>query len=129
MSYDRMGRRVLYLETCGSTTNANNTFTYDNYLLVARHRNNSGGVFEFDRFIWDPTEPIATRPLVFYQSNAPPLCYSHDGNKNVTELTTSSQFVLVHYEFSPFGVVISLLGESVAASPFRFSCEYEDDSL
>lgn len=47
----------------------------------------------------------------------------------MTELTTSSQFVLVHYEFSPFGVVISLLGESVAASPFRFSCEYEDDSL
>ena len=33
-------------------------------------------------FVWDPTEPIATRPLAMYAKNwGLNLFYSHDGNK------------------------------------------------
>ena len=88
MKFDRMGRRVSYLETGGSVTNANNTFTYDNYLCVARHRDKIDGTFATDRFVWDPTEPVATRPLIFYQPTTPPQYYTHDGNKNVSELVS-----------------------------------------
>jgi RHS repeat-associated protein len=129
MQFDRMGRRIEYLETCGSATNANNTFTYDNYLLVARHRNNSDGTLETDRFIWDPTEPIATRPLVFYNSNAPPQYYTHDGNKNVSNLTDIAQSVVAHYAYSPFGTLFSVFGTSAIINPFRFSSEFTDDVL
>ena len=38
-------------------------------------------------FVWDPTEPIATRPLAMRAKNwGLNLFYSHDGNKNVSEV-------------------------------------------
>ena len=128
MSFDRMGRRVQYLETCGTTTKSSYTFTYNNYLLIARNHRAYGGELVTDCFLWDVTEPVATRPLVFYRTAAP-LYYSHDGNKNVTELITPTQVISAHYEYTPFGVVVMMFGESVAASPLRFSCEYMDDTL
>jgi RHS repeat-associated protein len=126
MQFDRMGRRIEYLETCGSATNANNTFTYDNYLLVARHRDNLNGTFSTDRFIWDPTEPVATRPLVFYNSNAQPQYYTHDGNKNVSDLTDIDKSVSAHYRYEPFGKVATQCDILVPENPFRFSGEYTD---
>jgi hypothetical protein len=35
--------------------------------------------------LWDPLEPVATRPLALVQSNAL-YCYGTDFNKNVTEI-------------------------------------------
>ena len=38
-------------------------------------------------FVWDPTEPIATRPLAMRAKNwGLNLFYTHDGNKNVSEV-------------------------------------------
>jgi RHS repeat-associated protein len=129
MQFDRMGRRVQCLEACGSSTNANNTFTYNNYLLVARHRDNLNGAFSNDQFMWDPTEPIATRPLVFYFSNAPPQYYTNDGNKNVSDLTDPTQSLSAHYAYAPFGSLLSSSDISAITNPFRFSSEYADDTL
>ena len=73
MSFDHMGRRREYLEVAANgTTNRHNRFTYDNYLCVVRNRWQPDGTSAADRFVWDPTEPVATRPLVFYQPNVPP---------------------------------------------------------
>ena len=94
MSFDRMGRRVQYLEIAGATTNANNTFTYDNYLCVARYRLFAGGIPDTDRFVWNPIEPVATRPLVFNYATAPSAYYTQDGNKNVSELVRDSEDVV-----------------------------------
>ena len=124
MSYDRMGRRVKYLEACGSATNENTVFTYDGYLQITNFNfaNKSA-----QHFIWDPTEPVATRPLVFYDSAAPPQFYTHDGNKNVSELVSFFDgFIVMHYEYAPFGVVIVGGG---GVNPLRFSSEFFDDSL
>ena len=57
-------------------------------------------------------KPIATRPLVWHFSTFQPFntstsYYTHDGNKNVSDLVTSSNLsVAAHYEYAPFGVVI-----------------------
>jgi len=83
MSFDRMGRRVQYLETCGSVTNSNKAFTYDGYLQIA---NFDFATHNTQLFIWDPTEPIATRPLVFCNFDSTLLFYFHDGAKNVSGL-------------------------------------------
>lgn len=69
MSFDRMGRRV---------TKNNQWFVYDGYLQIADNGGNA--------YIWDPTEPIATRPLVWNSSTFQPFnfstsYYTHDGNK------------------------------------------------
>ena len=129
MFFDRMGRRVLYLETCGASTNSNNTSAYDNYLCVARHCDGVCGASATDRFVWDPTEHEATRPLVFYQLTVPLQFYTHDGNKNVSDLTDSSQSLCAHYAYSPFGALFSSFGSSAITNFFRYSSEYVDEDL
>ena len=66
MSYDRMGRRV---------TKGGERFVYDGYLNIGQT-------------VWDPTEPVATRPLVWLGEDG--LAYFfHDGNKNVVDFATT----------------------------------------
>ena len=58
----------------------------------------------------DTSEPVATRPLVWNFSTFQPFnfstsYYTHDGNKNVSDLVASSNLsVAAHYEYAPFGV-------------------------
>ena len=68
MSYDRMGRRVEYLETVNidgvTTTNTHHRFVYDGYLCIQRL--NAGVNNSIDLiFAWDPAESVATRPLAW----------------------------------------------------------------
>ncbi len=55
MSYDRMGRRV--------TKNAQRLI-YDGYLQIANFEHQASNI-KLQTFIWDPTEPVATRPLAW----------------------------------------------------------------
>ena len=131
MSFDHQGRRRMYLETAAAgSTNHIDRFIYDNYLCIARNRWHQDGASATDRFVWDPTEPVATRPLAFYQPNAQPQLYSIDGNKNVSELVSASDgSISAHYEYAPFGEVILSSGDLALTNPFRFSSEYADDAL
>ena len=117
MSYDRMGRRV---------TKNNQRFVYDGYLQIADNNGNA--------YVWDPTEPVATRPLVWNYSTSQPFnlltChYTHDGNKNVSEIVSHSGGDDTHYEYSPFGRVSAQSGAVADVNPWRFSCEFSDDEL
>ena len=131
MSFDHQGRRRMYLETAADgSTNSLDRFIYDNYLCIARNRWQPGGTIATDRFVWDPTELVATRPLAFYQPNAQPQLYSIDGNKNVSELVSASDgSISAHYEYAPFGEVILSSGDLALTNPFRFSSEYADDTI
>ena len=111
MSYDRMGRRV---------TKNNQRFVYNGYLQIADSNGNA--------YIWDPTEPIATRPLVWQHGDSV-LYYAHDGNKNVSEVVSDENEISAHYEYAPFGAVTLAMGEYTFSNPWRFSSEYADDSL
>ena len=62
MKYDRMGRRVEYVETVNGSTNMHHRFMYDGYLCVQRLNGASNNAVEL-AFGWDPTESVATRPL------------------------------------------------------------------
>ena len=96
MSYDRMGRRV---------RSGSETFVYDGYLNVGNT-------------IWDPTESIATRPLVGIDDTAP-LYYFHDGNKNVTDVTEG---VSHHYEYAPFGQFLCDVTDDINVWQFGSEC-------
>ena len=109
MSYDRMGRRV---------TKNDQRFVYDGYLQIA---DNSGNAY-----IWDPTEPVATRPLV-WNCGASAAYYAHDGNKNVSEVISADGILAAHYEYAPFGAVTLQRGVSAASNPWRFSSEFAED--
>jgi len=118
MSYDRMGRRV--------TKNAQR-FVYDGYLQIANFEHATSNI-ELQTFVWDPTEPVATRPLV-WNRDASSAYYSHDGNKNVSEVVATDGVTCAHYEYTPFGEVLVMRGVEAQSNPWRFSSEYaEGDS-
>ncbi len=117
MSYDRMGRRV--------TKNAQR-FVYNGYLQIADNNGNA--------YIWDPTEKVSTRPIVWnysklLQSYFSTLYYIHDGNKNVSEIIISCEEFVAHYEYAPFGAITICRRASAVLSPWRFSSEYAEDDI
>ena len=117
-----MGRRV---------TKNGQRFVYDGYLQIANFEHQTSNI-KLQTFIWDPTEPIATRPLVWNSSTFQPFnfstsYYTHDGNKNVSEVVASGGDVSAHYEYAPFGAVIAQRGAFAADNPWRFSSEFADD--
>ena len=103
MSFDRIGRRV---------TKNNQRFVYDGYLQIANFEHQTSNI-KLQTFIWDPTEPIATRPLVWLvlRSLGEGGYYTHDGNKNVSEVMASAGALAAHYDYAPFGGVIAQRGE------------------
>ena len=115
MSYDRMGRRV---------TKNNQRFIYDGYLQIANFELATSN-FEVQTFIWDPTEPVATRPLM-WKSGASRTYYVHDGNKNVSEVVSYDGALAAHYEYAPFGAITTQCGIFATANPWRFSSEYAE---
>ena len=116
MSYDHMGRR-----------REKNTqrFFYDGYLQIANFHSPTP-TQSSNCYIWDCTEPVATRPLAWSRGNSSDY-YVHDGNKNVCEVIASNSSIAAHYEYAPFGAVTTQCGESAAANPWRFSSEYAED--
>ena len=117
MSYDRMGRRV---------TKNDRRFVYDGYQQIA----DNGG----KSYVWDPTESVATLPLVWHHCQLPSanyqiFFYTHDGNKNVCEIVDASGDSAAHYDYAPFGAVRSVFGEVANANVWRFSSEYADDDI
>lgn len=109
MSYDRQGRRV---------TKNDQRFVYDGYQQIA---DNSGNVY-----IWDPTEKVATRPLVWHRNTSSDSYYCCDGNKNVSEVVDANGEIVAHYEYAPFGVAIMQSGVASAVNSWRYSSEYVD---
>ena len=119
---DRMGRRV---EMCTEKdgTETLQRFVYANYLCIQQLRGTDNALFH--SYVWDPTEPIATRPLVFIPSGGEVSYYFHDGNKNVSDLVPASG-APIHYSYTPFGVPTA---SAPSENPFRFSSEVYDKPL
>ncbi len=137
MDFDRMGRRVFYKEEVAGEVVTHHKFVYDNYLCVQKldALNNNA---QINLFVWDPTEPVATRPLFTTGSGNRKFFYTCDGNKNVSELVhfETRNGIAAHYDYAPFGAVTRAISASTITdntfttdNPFRFSSEYHDDTL
>ena len=110
MSFDRMGRRV---------SNNGSNFSYDGYVQIADSDRNL--------YIWDRTDTVATRPLV-WRHGGETYYYSFD-DKNVSEVFDMRGNVVAHYEYAPFGHSTRTDGELALDNKFRYSSEYSDDEL
>ena len=120
MSFDRMGRRV---------TKNNQRFVYDGYLQIANIEQSVNNlqltIHNSQLFVWDPTGPVATRPLVWFRGSFAAY-HTHDGNKNVSEVFASAGDVQAHYEYAPFGALVAQHGKSTLENLWRFSSEYAE---
>ena len=129
MDFDRMGRRVWYTSVSGGETNTFAKFVYDGYLCILQLDGFTGDVEQ--EFVWDPTEPVATRPLKWTLPGlGRTFHYFHDGNKNVSDVVDAADSTLAaHYDYAPFGAVTTATGPMANANPYRFSSEYHDPAL
>ena len=122
MAFDRMGRRV---EMCTLKDGSDRLqrFVYDNYLCIQQLRGVENALFH--SYVWDPTEPIATRPLIFIPSEGETTYYFHDGNKNVSDLIPNPE-PPIHYAYTPFGTPTT---SAPSENPYTFSSEAYDSPL
>ena len=119
---DCLGRRVS-MRAVKAGTETLQRFVYDNYLCIQQLRGADNALFH--SYVWDPTEPIATRPLIFLPAASSPSYYFHDGNKNVSDLVDVQENV-VHYAYTPFGTFTTFTSSE---NPFGFSSEFYDEQL
>jgi len=73
--------------------------------------------------LWDPLEPVATRPLALVQ-DASLYCYGVDFNKNVTEVFDAQGTIAAAYDYSPYGTA-TRTGRLV--QPVQWSGEMHDE--
>ena len=73
--------------------------------------------------LWDPLEPMATRPLALVQ-DASLYCYGVDFNKNVSEVFDAQGTIAAAYDYSPYGAVT---GTGSLGQPVQWSGEMHDE--
>jgi len=127
MAYDYQGRRFEYKEIVSATLTRHERFLYRGYLQIAA-LDILDGTNTLHTIVWDPTEPVATRPLALLRDTSW-WSYGFDQVKNVTELFEASGVLAATYDYAPFGAITEVSGSGVALNPLTFSSEFNDATL
>ena len=110
--------------TVNGTVTSHERYLYRGYLQIAAlDMLNSRNVLR--TLLWDPLEPVATRPLALVRDNAL-YCYGIDFNKNVTEVFDAQGTIAAAYDYSPYGTVT---GTGSLVQPVQWSSEMNDAEL
>jgi RHS repeat-associated protein len=110
-AYDYQGR-MFEKVTNGST----NHFIWNGNHIIAEMTDSTT-----NSFVWSNGETLTA------SLDGETIFYCHDANKNVTDLVDDSGDIVVHYEYSPFGVQTTTDEQPLAeTNPFGFSNEYFD---
>ena len=133
--YDYRGRRFEKKVSVNGAVYSHSWFLYRGYLQVAELDLRHPEPVLVKSYLWDPTEPEATRILMMtcWQENEMKvkehLYFMHDAMKNVTYIFDSQQRQRARYEYAPFGSLLTAEENMAQENTFRFSCEYADDEL
>jgi len=134
-TYDAQGRRVRAMDYVWDTNSidfvATNTrqFIYDDWNLVAERGN---GYTNFMAWGLDLSGTLQGAGGVggllarasVTSSSTSTILYAYDGNGNVTDLVDENGDVVGHYDYDPFGNIVSQSGAMAQSNPFRFSTKY-----
>ena len=103
-TYDYMGRRATKKVTINGIVTLHQRYLYRGYLQIAccdLLRSNEPCLW---LITWDPTQPIATRPLAV-QKDGTWYTYGWDLSKNVWEVFGSAGYIRTTYSYSPVGKI------------------------
>jgi RHS repeat-associated protein len=126
--HDFMGRRV-WRAAAGVT----NHFDYDGWSLI-RERTYTQTHTRTNTYFFGPDlsgelQGAGTIGGLWAQvGEGGPLCYTYDGNGNVSDLVDASGTIRGHYEYAPFGGLTAMTGDIAASNPFRFSTKRQDEA-
>ena len=124
-SYDSSGRRATKKVTVNGTVTLHQRYIYRGYLQIACCDLTRTAHPCLWLITWDPTQPIATRPLAI-QKDGTWYTYGFDLTKNVTEVFTTTGYIGTAYTYTPYGEV-SASGN--VTQPIQWSSEYHDTEL
>ena len=124
-AYDSMGRRAYKKVTVNGNITLHQRYIYRGYLQIAAldlTRSNHPALW----FItWDPTQPIATRPLSI-RINGTWHTYGWDLTKNICELYSTGGGIATSYTYTPFGKATSF---GNVTQPIQWCSEFYDNEL
>ena len=123
--YDYLGRRYMKRVTQNGTVAKHERYIYRGYLQIAALDLKRAAHPALWYVLWDPTEPVATRPLAI-QKDGTWYTYGHDLTKNVWELYKADGTIASTYDYAPFGGVTT---NGTAEQPFQWSSEFYDAEL
>ncbi len=124
-AYDSMGRRATKKVTVNGSITLHQRYIYRGYLQIAccdLTRTNHPCLW---LITWDPTQPIATRPLAI-QKDGTWFTYGWDLTKNICEVYGKNGYISTSYTYSPYGEVTA---NGNTSQPIQWSSEYNDVEL
>ena len=124
-AYDHMGRRATKKVTIDGNITLHQRYLYRGYLQIAccdLTRSNHPALW---LITWDPTQPIATRPLAI-QKDGTWFTYGWDLTKNICELYSTNGYIRTSYTYTPYG---SVTESGNTWQPIQWSSEYSDTEL
>ena len=125
-AYDHIGRRATKKVTVNGAITLHQRYLYRGYLQIAccdLTRSNHPALW----FItWDPTQPIATRPLAI-QKDGTWYTYGWDLTKNICELYGTNGYIRTAYTYTPYGEVTE--SANSVYQPIQWSSKYNDTEL
>ena len=133
--YDYQGRRFSKKTTVNDSTASHACYLYRGYLQVAELDMLHPEPVLSKSYLWESIGLTSPRLLMMakWKKNKTAveehLYFMHDAMKNVTSIFDSQQTKRVHYEYAPFGSLLTTEGDMARENKFRFSCEYMDDEL
>jgi RHS repeat-associated protein len=127
MAYDHQGRRTEMKVMQSGATTRHERYLYRGYVQIAA-LDLLDATNVIHTITWDPTEPVATRPLSL-QRGTNGWSYGFDQVKNVTELFDATGTLAAAYDYAPFGALTAASGPAAGLNPLTFSSEINDDPL
>ena len=125
-AYDYMGRRATKKVTVNGVVTLHHRYLYRGYLQIAccdLTRSNHPCLW---LITWDPTQPIATRPLAL-QKDGTWYTYGWDLTKNICELYGQHGYIRTNYTYTPYGEVTE--SANSVYQPIQWSSEFHDSEL
>ena len=124
-AYDFMGRRSFKKVSVNGTVTLHQRYIYRGYLQIACIDLTRSHHPVMWLVTWDPTQPIATRPLAI-RINGTWYTYGSDLTKNICELYSTEGRITTSYTYSPFGKVTAT---GSLTQPIQWSSEVWDGEL
>ena len=123
--YDYMGRRATKQVTTNGSITLHQRYIYRGYLQIAALDLTRAAHPALWYITWDPTQPIATRPLAI-QKDGSWFTYGWDLTKNICEVFGPAGYIRTNYSHSPYGEV-TISGD--VTQPIQWSSEHNDSEL
>ena len=124
-TYDSMGRRATKKVTTNGSVTLHQRYIYRGYLQIAACDLTRAAHPALWFITWDPTQPIATRPLAI-RKDGNWFAYGWDFSKNICEVFGPAGYIRTAYTYSPYGEVV--VSGDVTQS-IQWSSEFNDTEL